>query len=285
MTRELDKMPAFAWWVPYTLKKRDTIIASVQQRIAKTTHNYEIEIPTSWKYAQEIDTKNSNHLWRDALAKEMKNVGVAFDVLENHQNVPVGWAKATGHLVWDVKIDFTQKARWVKDGHRTAYPLGTNYAGVVSRDSFRIAFTMAAMNGLDICAADIQNAYIQDPTSEKYYVICGSEFGENQGEKALIRRALYGGKSVGRDYWLHLRSCMEFLGFNPCKADPNIWMRKNKRDDNTDYCEYILLYRDDCSCLSLDPESIVRDEIGKLFLMKEASISEPDISRRESSKS
>ena len=43
-----------------------------------------------------IDTRNGNHLWRDALAKEMKNVGVAFDVLENHQSVPVGWIKPQG---------------------------------------------------------------------------------------------------------------------------------------------------------------------------------------------
>ena len=129
-------MPAFAWWVPYTLKKRDTIIASVRQRIAKTTHKYGIEIPTSWKHAQEIDTKSGNHLWCDALAKEIKNVGVAFDVLENHQNIPVGWTKACGHLIWDVKMDFTRKARWIKDGHRTANPLGTNYAGVVSRIEF-----------------------------------------------------------------------------------------------------------------------------------------------------
>ena len=71
----------------------------------------------------------------------MKNVGVAFDILENHQNVPVGWSKATGHLIRDVKMDFTRKARWVKDGHKTADPLSTNYAGVVSRDSVCITFT------------------------------------------------------------------------------------------------------------------------------------------------
>ena len=125
---------------------------------------------------------------------------VVFDVLENHENVPVGWTKASGYLIWDVKMDFTCKARWVKDSHCTADPLGTNYAGVVSRDSVRIAFTLAAMNGLDNCVADIQNAYIQAPTSEKHYVVCGPEFGEHKGKKALIRRALYGGKSAGRDY-------------------------------------------------------------------------------------
>ena len=78
------------------------------------------------------------------------------------------------------------------------------------------------MNDLDICAADIKNAYIQSPISEKHYIICGPEFGEHEGKRALIKRALYGGKSAGRDYWLHLRSCMEFLGFEPCKADPDI---------------------------------------------------------------
>ena len=180
VARRIDNLPAFAWWVKHTLKKRNAIIASIKARLAKTTHKYGVEVPLSWKHAIELDTKNGNHLWRDALKKEMKNVGVAFDILEDHQNVPIGWTKTSGHLIWDVKMDFTRKARWVKDGHKTADPLSSNYAGVVSRDSVRIAFTLAAMNGLDICAADVQNAYIQAPSSEKHYVICGPEFGEHR---------------------------------------------------------------------------------------------------------
>lgn len=90
----------------------------------------------------------------------MKNVGVAFDILEDHQNTPVGWFKTSGHLIWDVKTDFTRKARWVKDWHKTANPLSSNYVGVVSRDNVWIAFTLAAMLRLNICAADVQNAYI-----------------------------------------------------------------------------------------------------------------------------
>ena len=167
VAQRIDKLPAFAWWVKHTLKKRNAIIASIKARIAKTTHKYGIEVPLSWKHASELDAKNSNHLWRDALKKEMKNVGVAFDILEDHQNVPIGWTKTSGHLIWDVKMDFTRKARWVKDGHKTADPLSSNYAGVVSRDSVRIAFTLAAMNGLDICAADVQNAYIQAPQVQR----------------------------------------------------------------------------------------------------------------------
>ena len=74
--------------------------------------------------------------------------------------------------------------------------------------------------------AEIQNAYLQAPTSEKHYIICELEFGiENEGKQAVIVRALYGGKSSGSDFWHHLRSCMDHLGFESSKADPYVWMR------------------------------------------------------------
>ena len=112
-------------------------------------------------------------LWRDAIKKVMTNVGIAFEVLEEGEKAPVAWRKVSGHLVFDVKMDFTRKVRWVLDGHKMPKPTGSTYAGVVSRESMRIAFTYAAHNGLDVCAADIWNAYLQAPSSQKDYVICG----------------------------------------------------------------------------------------------------------------
>ena len=118
---------------------------------------------------------------------EMYNVGVAFEILEEGQKAPIGWSKVTGHLVWDLKMDFTRKARWVLDGHQTPDPIGLTYAGVVSCESVRIAFTYTALNGLQVCAADICNAYLQAPSLCKGYIICGPEFGiENVGKVALI---------------------------------------------------------------------------------------------------
>ena len=121
-------------------------------------------------------------MWRDALKKEMYNVGVAFEILDEGARAPHGWKRVTGHLVWDVKMDFTRKARWVLDGHKTPDPIGSTYAGVVSRESVCIALTYAALNDLDVFAADIRNAYLQAPSSQKDYIICGPEFGvENIG--------------------------------------------------------------------------------------------------------
>ena len=181
----------------------------MKSRLRKTTHKYGIEIPTSVAHAEQIDTKNGNIFWRDAIVLEMHNNSIAFQVLDDGVKAPPGWAKVTGHLVSDVKMDFTRKARWVLDGHKTPDPIGSTYAGVVSRESVRIAFTYAALNDIDVFAADVRNAYLQAPSSQKDYIICGPEFGlENVGKIALIQRALYGGKSAGKDFRNHLRSCM-----------------------------------------------------------------------------
>ena len=173
--RGIDKEPAFEWWVPHTLKKTQVILSALKNRIRKTTHKYGIEIPTSVEHAFELDRKNGNNLWKDALEMEMYNIGVEFEILEDGRTAPAGYTKGSGHLIWSVKMDFTRKARWVLDGHKTPDPVGSKYAGVVSRESVRIAFTYAALNDLDVCMADIRNAYLQSPTSQKHYITCGPE--------------------------------------------------------------------------------------------------------------
>ena len=274
--RKIDNEVAFNWWVPYVLKKREAIISQVTSRIRKTSHKYGIEVPTSLKHAAEIDSRNKNTFWRDAIAMEMSSIGVAFDILETGQVAPVGFKRTSGHIIFDVKMDFTRKARWVLDGHRQPSPEGSTYAGVVSRESFIISFTYEALNGVDVWACDIQSAYLQAPTTEKYYIICGQEFGlENVGKIAVIRRAIYGGKAAGRDFRNHLRSCMEHLGFTACLADPNVWMRPAIKSSGQEYYEYVLLYTDDALVVSDEAEDIIRNQIGKYFVVKKGSIGPP----------
>ena len=118
--------------------------------------------------------------------------------------------------------------------------------------------TYAALNGLDVCAADIRNAYLQAPSSHKDYIICGPKFGlENVGKVALIHRAVYGGKTAGRDYRQHLRSCMWHLGFKSCPADPDVWMRPALKEDGTEYNEYILLYTDGILSIGVNAKRVI----------------------------
>ena len=103
------------------------------------------------------------------------------------QKAPHRWHKVTGHMVFDVKMNFTRKLRWVLDGHKTPSPIESTYAGVVSRESVMIAFIYASRNGLDVCTGVIRTDYLQALSSQKDCIICGPEFGlENIWKISLI---------------------------------------------------------------------------------------------------
>jgi hypothetical protein len=70
------------------------------------------------------------------------------------------------------------------------------YSSVVSRDSVRLAFLIAALNDINIISCDLENAYLNAPCREKIWFEGGIECGEDQG-----------------------------------KADPDVWLRKAVRND------------------------------------------------------
>lgn len=273
----IDKEPAFAWWVPHTIKKKDNIISKVASRMWKRTYKFGIEVPGNVREAYELDIKNKNDYWKLAIAKEMKNNRVAFEVIPEGESPPHDYQQLECYMIFDIKMDMTRKARYVANGSKTTEPSGSKYAGVVSRESVRIAFTYAALNDLDILAADIQNAYLQAPCSEKFWVKCGKEFGPQlEGRLAIIVRALYGTKSSGRDFRNHLRDCMEHMGYRSCRGDPDVWVRKGIRDNGQPYYEYMLLYVDDALCCSEHPKETLM-ELNKYFPLKKDSMGPPKI--------
>ena len=115
-------------------------MSAVNRRVIRRTHKYGIRIPVTIQDAYKLDDENNNTLWRDAIRKEMKNVSIAFEILES-PDPPRGYIKTTYHMIFDVKMDFARKARLVADGHKMPEPSISPYAGVVSRDTVRIAFT------------------------------------------------------------------------------------------------------------------------------------------------
>jgi hypothetical protein len=70
---------------------------------------------------------------------------------------------------------------------------------------------------------------------------------------------------------------MHHLGFISCKADPELWMRKASDPQGKIYWEYVLLYVDDCLCISHKAKKVIEDEIGKYFCLKPGSVGKPDI--------
>ena len=157
----------------------------------------------------------------------------------------------------------------------TTAPEAVTYASVVSHETVHIALTLAALNDLEVQCGDILNAYITAHVKEKIWTYLGPEHGDNEGKKTIIFRALYGLKSSGADFRAHLCECTAALGYNPCLADPDIWL-KAQNQDGIDYYSYILCYVDDIMVINHDAISIL-DRIDKFMKLKESSVGDPEI--------
>jgi Reverse transcriptase (RNA-dependent DNA polymerase) len=125
-------------------------------------------------------------------------------------------------MIFDVKMDLTRKARLVAGGNQTSPSDDMVFSSVVSRDSVRLAFLLAALNGLDTSACDVQGAYLNAPTKEKVYTIAGPEFGSNVGRPAVIVRAIYGLRTSGNRWRDHMAGTLRDAGYKNCTADTDV---------------------------------------------------------------
>ena len=68
---------------------------------------------------------------------------------------------------------------------------------------------------------------------------------------------------------------MANLGLTSSQADPDVWFRMSKRSTGEEYYEYVLLYVDDVLVISKRAETVLRNEIGKHWVLKPESIGPP----------
>ena len=83
----IDKEPAFAWWIPSAIKRRNVKISKAATRIRKKM-KFGISIPDNYEEAVNLDRENGNTYWQDATKKEMKNVAIAFKFLDDGAKMP-----------------------------------------------------------------------------------------------------------------------------------------------------------------------------------------------------
>jgi hypothetical protein len=77
-------------------------------------------------------------------------------------------------MIFDIKMDdLTREVRFVAGGHMTETPTLITYSSVVLRESVCLAFLLAVLNDLDVCMADVGNAYLNADCREKIWTIAG----------------------------------------------------------------------------------------------------------------
>jgi hypothetical protein len=130
----------------------------------KKAQNFGLKILNSIKHALEIDKETRTYFWQRTIDKEMLHVQPAFSIYDKGVKPPIGSKWIPCHMIFDIKMDFTSKARFVAGGHVADTPPSITYSSVVAHDSICLAFLIAALNDLDILAADIINSFLNDPT-------------------------------------------------------------------------------------------------------------------------
>ena len=85
------------------MRNINIIIPEVNSRLCKATYKYGIEVPTFIEHIKQIGENNGNWYWQDSIDNEMKNVSVAFEIIDHGEPNPVGWAQSSGYLIFDVK--------------------------------------------------------------------------------------------------------------------------------------------------------------------------------------
>jgi hypothetical protein len=199
-----------------------------------------IKIPRNIHEALLFDWENGNTHWADAIYKEMeglKRLNVFQLHAPNHRcHKSDGWQFAPMHMIFDVKQqDMRYKARLVMGGHVIDSSAYNTYSLVIENLSVRLVFLAAAHQGLDIMTGDIANAFPTAPCAEKVWSKCGPEFGAQEGSIVILKRALYGLKTASRSYHEFFGDTLRRMGFQPTRADQDLWFRKATDHDGYDY--------------------------------------------------
>jgi hypothetical protein len=224
--------------------------AKLYQERNGPTYKFGILVPKNKRDALEIDKANGNTRWKQSMDDEIGQIDEydTFHDMGKGRPPPRDHKKIRVHFVYDVKHDLRLKSRLVAEGNLTTPPKDSVYSGVVTLRSLRLCMFLAELNGLKVEAADVGNAYLEAFTKEKIYIIAGSEFGDREGNILVIIKALYGLHTSGARFHEKFADTLKDMGFTPCKADPDVWMK----DCGTHY-EYVCVWVDDLAVMMKDP--------------------------------
>jgi hypothetical protein len=130
----LDKMP-FYHLTQYCRSNTAVDIARILKAStspAGIKYKFGIQVPKGIKNATDLDKKNGNQLWQNAIKTELKQLTdhQTFIVLDSEEDIPTGYQKIPYHMVFDVKYDLIHKARLVAGGNWTVNDKEDIYSGV-----------------------------------------------------------------------------------------------------------------------------------------------------------
>jgi hypothetical protein len=141
----LDKMPFFHL-NQYCRSNTAVDIArilKVSTSPAGVKYKFGIQVPKGIKNAIDLDKKNGNQLWQEAIKTELKQLSdyQKFIVLDSGEDILTGYQKIPYHMVFYVKYYLRHKKRLVSGSNWTVNDKEDIYSVVFRMDTVRIGFS------------------------------------------------------------------------------------------------------------------------------------------------
>lgn len=169
---------------------------------------------------------------------------------------------------WNTGLLIRFKARLVAAGHtqRPGIDYTETFSPVVKIQSVRLMIALALMMGLDIEQLDIQTAYLHGTLKERQFMRMPQGYTQHDENRkplmCLLIHSLYGLHQAGRELFNTLSDYLAEQGFEPCKADPCTFKRREENGggkyvkfsklDNNGQRIFLLVYVDDLLIISDD---------------------------------
>jgi hypothetical protein len=174
--------------------------------------------------------------WQEAMVEEYQAL------IQNQtwtlSDLPAGRKPIGGRWVYAIKYKADGsierfKARWVAKGfsQRPGYDFVHTYAPTVMASTVRTVLALVATEDLEFDIVDITAAYLNGDLDEDVYMIQPTGFTSNDASRVCkLKKAIYGLKQAGRQWWKTLRSFLLGLGFRISKVDACLYLFTKGKD-------------------------------------------------------
>eukprot|EP00957_Ditylum_brightwellii_P081439 6194867-Ditylum_brightwellii.AAC.1 len=99
----------------------------------------------------------------------------------------------------------------------------------------RLMMLVAVKYGLGTISGGIGNAFCTVPCAEKICSVAGEQFGEKKWAIVVLKRVLYGLKTVSASFYKFFGVFLGEMGFEPSRTDQDIWIKKSEHYEGYDY--------------------------------------------------
>ncbi|KAL7283853.1 hypothetical protein ACG7TL_003293 [Trametes sanguinea] len=208
--------------------------------------------PMSFKEAE-----REPDIWRPAMKKEIEGLEKiqAWRLVPRTSEMNVVGCKWAFARKFDAAGQWKPKARLVAKGFHQI--LGVDYfeshASVVRFESLRIICATATYRDMEMRQDDIEKAYLNATPQKTVYMDQPPGFVDQEHPDYVceVLRSLYGLMHAGNDWWQHLDSTYDQLGFSRSRADECV----RARFDNSGL-SITATYTDDITSASDDTEAL-----------------------------